>query len=222
MTSVEMIAELREVIDESTVQQAWTESTLYGYLAEGQDRFCELSGYFSDISTNTITLSDGVAIYAIPSRTIQILDIFNGNRRLGKFQEADRAEISNDWDVTLDQPQTGVPNAWQTDRETGYITFNKTPTSAEDGTILTLRVWRYSIDELDATHDPEIPSRFQRAPIEYAAYKALMHHDEEQQDPVKAADHLASFEEYARQGKSAMRRFHGVETRVGTAPAYRV
>ena len=222
MTRAEMLAELREVIDETTTQYAWTESTLLGYLAEGQDRFCERTGYFMDILSTPITLSTGVAIYAIPDRVIQIQDIFNGTKKLGKFQEDDRSKLTNDWTQFDDPETTGVPTAWQTDRESGYITLDKTPTADEDGDTLTLRVWRYSSTALDASGgEPEIPDRFHRACIEWAAYKAYMHHDEEQQDPVKAGDHLRAFEDYTQQGHTAMRRYHGVETRVGTSQAYR-
>ena len=229
MTRAQMLTELREVLDESTAQYAWTESTLLGYLAEGQDEFCEQTGYFADFTTHTITLATGVAIYAIPDRVIQILDIWDGTRRLGKFQETDRNQLKPDWDPTVESTLTGRPQRWQTDGETGSITFDRAATSAENGDTLQMRVWRYSEFALDnddtdgegTTAEPEIPFRFHRACIEWAAYKALMHHDEEQQDPVKASDHLNSFNDYVRKGKRAMQRYHGLEVRVGTSPAYR-
>lgn len=227
MTRAQMLTELGEVLDESTVQNAWTESTLLGYLAEGQDEFCEQTGFFVDNTTHTITLATGVAVYDIPARVIQILDIWDGTRRLGKFQESDRNQLKPDWDPAVESTLTGRPQRWQTDGATGSITFDRAATAAEDGDTLQIRAWRYSIysldDETAPTNpaEPEIPFRFHRACIEWAAYKALMHHDEEQQDPVKARDHFNAFEDYVRKGKRAMQRYHGLETRVGTSPAYR-
>ena len=227
MTRARMLTELKEVIDESTVQNAWAESTLLGYLAEGQDEFCEQTGYFIDFTNYTIVLATGIAAYAMPERAIQILDIWDGTRRLGKFQEQDRAQLTPNWEPDITASQSGRPQRWQTDRETGSITFDRIPTAAENGAIFQLRTWRYSQYALDDETapinpaEPEIPSRFHRACVEYAAYKALMHHDEEQQDPVKARQHLQAFDDYVLKGKRAMQRAHGLEVRVGTDSAYR-
>jgi len=220
MTSAEMLAEVKAVLHETVIDPAWGDSRLYNWLAEGQDKFCEDTGFFTDMSSFTITLSTGVAVYAIPSRVIQILDIFYGNRKLGKFQEEDRPSVATEWSPTYNPDASGLPTAWQADRETGYITFDKTPTASENGKILTLRVWRYALNELSATVNPEIPSRFHRAPIAWACYKALMDHDMEKQDNVKAADHLAEYNFYAREAKVFLRRYHGIETRVGVNSTY--
>ena len=228
MTRTQMLANLREIIDESTVQHAWEESTLLSYLAEGQDKFCEDTGFFSDITNYSITLADGVAVYAIPDRVIQVLDIFDGTRKLGKFQEEDRPLASTTWNPTEDPTVAATPTAWQADQASGFITFNNTPQAADDGDTYQLRVWRYSrfalddddIDGSGTDASPEIPQRFHRAAVSYAAFWALMHHDEEQQDPVKAADHDAIYRRYATEGKRYFRRFHGRTTRVGVNAAY--
>jgi len=212
MTRSEMMTELLEVVNDSTTNGIWTPATLLGYLAEGQDKFCEKTGYFTDISNFTLELTDGVAVYAIPDRIIQLLDIWNGTKKLRKLQMDEVIETSED----------GVPSMWRTDQETGIIKVYPTPTSAEDGDTLVLQVWRYSqYDLAEDSRAPEIPSRFHRACIEWAAYKAFMHHDMETQDPVKAADHLASFNMYAKDGIRALRRYQNQETRVGSDPAYR-
>lgn len=230
MTRSRMLEELREILrDTGTVDTLWSDVALLGYLAEGQDEFCEQSGYFIDFTNHTLTLATGTAVYAIPDRVIEVMDIWDGTRRLGKYQESDRNQITPDWDPETTATQSGLPQRWQTDQATGSITFDRTPTATENGTIFQLRVWRYSSYALDdddtdgaGTHaEPEIPTRFHRAPIEWAAYKAMMSHDAEKQDKVKAGDHLGAFLEYVRKGKRAMRRYHGSEIRVGTAPAYR-
>ena len=213
MTRTEMLAELRFVLNASGSESDWQDSTLLGYLSEGQDKFCEETGYFVDLSNFSITLSTDVAVYTIPDRVIQILNIWDGTRKLGKLDTGE--EFYGD-------VSAGDPQMWRTDTETGSVTFDRAPTATEDGDVFTLQVWRYSLYDLaGAGASPELPSRFQRACIEWGCYKALSHHDVETQDPVKAADHLRTFKEYVVAGTVAMRRYHNIETRVGTDPAYR-
>lgn len=220
MNRTQLMTELLEVINDSEVNGIWTPTTLWGYLAEGQDKFCELTGYFKDNSNYTITLQTGVALYDIPDRAIEIIDIWDGTRKLVKVPTNDR--YIGDWDTLT----TGDPGYWETDTETGVIKLYPTPTAAENGDIFTLQIWRYSrydLADTDATPaiDPEIPGRFQRAIICWAAYKAFSHHDMEEQDPVKADDHLKMFGSYVRDGKVALKRYQGQEVRVGSDPAYR-
>lgn len=222
MTRAEMLAELRELIDDTVTPYAWSDVRLLAYLAEGQDKFCEDTGYFRDISSFTITTLSGVAAYAIPDRVIQILDIWNGSSKLGKFEERDRTDARSQWFPSGSSPATGAATSWQTDRETGIITVYPVPDDATAGATLVIHAWRYSAEALNDTDaEPEIPSRFHRACIEWAAFKALSHHDKEKQDPVKAAAHAAAYADYKIEGRAALRRYQNQETRVGSAPAYR-
>lgn len=310
-----MLAELRSVIDDIVASRYyWPDSRLLGYLSEGQDKFCEETGYFTDITTHTITLEEGVYRYAVPTRVIQVMEIYDGRSRLGKLLTDD---ISSDGDLRRSGFEVvGMPTHWRTDRYTGGIELSHTPTVIEDGTALQLQVWRYSTKPLDrmsstitlagALHagdvvaatvngvvysyavlgtegtltavatalaavidaatslvatasgqvvsisalapetstaasvavsgagatvtataantysaDPEVPERFHRACIEWAAYKAFNHHDMEAQDPVKATDHLRSFQQYVTDGRAALARIQNHEVRVGTHAAYR-
>lgn len=222
MTRAEMLAELREVIDDTVAPYAWSDARLLAYLAEGQDKFCEDTGYFRDASTYTLTLVEGAASYAIPDRVIQVMDVKDGNMRLGKFEEADRGEAQTPLHSIADISQSGRPSAWQTDKETGSITLYPTPSADVAGEIFSLRVWRYSVEALNDTGaEPEIPARFQRACVEWASFKAFAHHDQEKQDKIKASHHLDEYRMYVSDGVVALRRYQGQETRVGTAPAYR-
>jgi len=216
-----MLAELLEVLNDAGVDGQFTTSTLYGYLSEGQDKFCEETGYFTDLSSFTLTLVEDIAVYDIPDRTIQIMDIWDGARRLQKVPTGNTIESTESFGpFSPDTPAT--PSMWRTDQETGIITLIPAPAAADAGTVLALQVWRYSLYDLaEDGKNPEIPGRFHRACIEWASYKAFNHHDMETQDPVKAADHLASFKDYVKDGKKQLQRYQNQETRVGTAPAYR-
>lgn len=214
MNRTETIELLREVLNDSLINGIWDERTLIRYLAEAQDKFCEDTGYFSDISNFTITLQTGVAVYAIPDRVIQILDIWSGSRKLYKI------DIGDDDYEGVDANST--PTHWRTDRETGIINLYPTPTSDDNGDTLVLQVWRYSQNDFNtADIDFEIPSRFHYGLICYAAYKAMMHHDMEAQDKVKAGEHLAMYQSYVSDGRQALRRYQNMEVRVGSDPAYR-
>lgn len=225
MTRAELLAELRDVLNVQGANVTWRDTTLLGYLSEGQDIFCEKTGYFVDLSNFTITLQTGVANYAIPDRIYQILEIWDGSRKLGKVLQGSEP-VYDEWPMTVPN-ETGTPRYWQTDKETGVITLTPTPIADDNGDIYQIQAWRYSLydlagkDEDGADAQPEIPSRFHRALIEWAAFKAFSHHDMEAQDPVKASDHYAMFKMYVTDAKYAFRKYHNMETRVGTNSAYR-
>lgn len=212
MTRSELLTELRFVLNAPSENATWLDSTLYGYLAEGQDKFCELTGYFSDVTTHAVELVEDQAVYPIPERIIQVLDIWDGARKLRKVVTGEVFEYE----------ESNRPYAWQTDQETGVLLLHPTPNADSAGDSFMLQVWRYSEEDLaESGVDPELPGRFQRACIEWAAYKAFNHHDIEAQDPVKAKDHYALFRSYVSDGKQALRRIQNVETRVSANPAYR-
>jgi len=310
-----MLAELRDVLNAAGTGVTWSDTQLLGYLAEGQDKFCEETGYFIDKTNYTITLATGTRSYAIPDRVIQVLEVFDGTRKLTKLLTGNDFDYIGYYDGTVDAITSGDPGVWTTDVETGKIEFDRAPTATENGSIFTLKVWRYSrypLDRMSSTvtlagslhagdviavtvngvaysyavlgseatlsvvatalaavidaaaalvatasgqvisiasaetgvsttttvvvsgagatvtataadaHSaaPEILARFQRACIEWAAYKAFNHHDIEAQDPVKAVDHLRSFKMYITDAQAAFRRYHNIETRVGCDPAY--
>jgi len=309
MTRSELLAELKQVLRETAYDAAWGDTLLLRYLAEGQDKLCEETGFFVDAQNYTVATQAGVASYALTStRIISVLDVFDADgTRLQHFNEEDRyldrgldrssyqvrprtatlvtsgtaqagttstvtlaatSSASNDayngmtikftgalpsgilgqqhviadYDGTTKvatlygtlsvaptseseyvieqvvESDTGQVGYWQADYENGFIKLLPTPNTTQT---LTLRVWRYSRTALDATGgEPEIPVQFQRACVEYAAYKAMMHHDMEQQDKVKASDHYTAFKLYCAEGKKAKRRHRSEETVFRPSPVY--
>lgn len=212
MTRTELLTELRHVINDDSAYPEWAESTLLGYLSEGQDKFCEDTGYFLDLTNFTFILESGVSVYEISDLVIEIIDIWYGSTKLTKLLTGEANPTQS----------SGMPTKWRADQATGSIVLYPTPTDTEDGLELILQVWRYSLEDLaDTGAEPEIPPRFQRALIEWAAYKAFNHHDAETQDPVKASEHLAAYKMYVRDAQTAFRRQHGLECRVTADPAYR-
>jgi hypothetical protein len=222
MTRAELLAELKVVLRESTVDAAWGDTRLLEFLAEAQDRFCEDTGFFIDKRTYTVTTVDGTAAYALNDRIIKVMEVWDGNRKIGKHKQADK-DPYNRVGVAVEFPQDtgGSPRSWQTDEETGYITIYPTPDANSAGTDLTLRVWRYALNYLaDASAEPEIPRQFHRGLIEYACYLALTDHDFEIEDEVKANEHFVNYEYYMRKGITAFNRKQNAAPRSEPALAY--
>ena len=218
MTWDDLLEELRGVVEDTVQPFAWSDTTLLGFLSEGQDKFCEDTGFFRD-SSQTITLEEGVTSYVVPARTIEILGIWYGYKKLTFFPAGtDFTYANDDWST----PITGIPTAWRADDTTGSVTIYPIPSADMDGVDLSVKVWRYGADPLaTSSTSPELPGRLQRACIEWAAYKVLNFHYAETQDPIKAKDHLEMYKSYVRDGISMFRRSHGIDASVGTDPAYR-
>ena len=222
MDRATMLSELTDVLNDSPTNGVWSQSQLLRYLSEGQDKFCEETGFFRDSSTFTITLVSGTSSYDIPDRIIQIIDVVYGTKLLTKIATGAN-HAAPDYTTEFDFSQTvpGMPTHWQTELTTGKIDLYPTPGDDQAGEVLTLRVWRYSLYDLaDTGKEPEISSRFHRACVEWAAYKAFNHHDMETQDPVKAADHLNAFRMYVSDGRRALSRYHNQEVTAGCGRAY--
>jgi len=221
MTRAELLTELKAVLGETGSDPAWGDPRLLDMLAEGQDQFCEDTGFFVDKSTAAICEFSsviGTESYALSDRIIKVMGVFQGTTKLGKFNEADKYP---DQQVggAVDFPSTSqAPYAYQTDEETGKIRLYPTPVAA---LTYTMRVHRYSAEWLaDTQVEPEIPRRFHRAMVEWAAFLALNDHDFEIQDDVKAADHLAAYTYYKNKGITAFNRIRGGETTITPNSSY--
>jgi hypothetical protein len=216
MTRDQLLAELRDVLDDKLSPYQWSDQRLIGYLSEGQDKFCEDTGFFQDTVSYPLTLVSGTKSYALSPRIYQVLEVWNGTRKLSQFNQRQRDNSS--FEFPLVPPlSSGPPYLWQTDEQTGQINFEPPPSEA--GT-LTLRVWRYAITALDSTQTLEIPSRFHRAPLEWAASKCYQHRGGETEDLKRAASHRAEYQTYALEGKGAWRRLANNYTGVGPNPVY--
>ena len=226
MTRDRLLTELRAILDVSAIDPGWTPEILLGYLAEGQDVFCEETGFFQERINYTLDTEVGTENYALDDRIIKVLDVFDGTTRLGHFGERDNTPMASNSVfpfnmTTLDSDSV----SWQADSSPGYLTLWPTPTTVRT---LTLRVWRYSRYALDnddvdgegTAAEPEIPSALQRACVEWAAYKALGHHDKELISEVDARKHKAKYDEYVMRGVRAFKRLQGISTNIAPDPTY--
>jgi hypothetical protein len=213
-----MLTELRRKLDDTSGRPKWSDEDLLGWMAEGQDKFCEDTGWFIDATTHTIDTVVDQLHYPMPDRVISVIDIWDGTLKLGRFHEPLKAGPFSATSSVSFSPAGDRPRSWQADMETGLIVILPTP---QEVVSLQLHVWRYSAVSLDEDGaEPEIPPRFQRACIMWAAFQAYSDHDAEKGDKIKALDHEARFKSYVSDGVKARRRFHSGETVVSGNPSY--
>lgn len=303
MTRAELIAETRAAVRDLLAPYAWSDDRLVRWLSEAQDKFCVLTGFWSDSTTFTITTVAGQQTYQIPDRINSVRSIYIGTRRLielvGAVIDTDDFEVSN----------TQSPIHYRIDLDAGVITIvepvvagevmnlrvhrnslvplsRKTSTITLSGTFLVGDVITATINGIVFSHattivdanlsgvatalaglinadkrfvaqvsgqvvsiattttasttttavvvstnmfataadaytaEPEIPSQFHSALVEYAAAKAFRDHDADRQDPVKAADNLSAFMNYVAEGREAYRRITGEYSDVIPNPLY--
>jgi hypothetical protein len=197
------LKELKHVLYESDYDGAWTEPLLISYLSEGQDRFCEDTGVIIDPVSYAFDTVVDQASYALGPRVIRVLDVHINGRPLIQY-DAKHGNI-----VRHSGPSEGAqPTYFRTDWAPGYITLTPVP---QDVFHVELRVWRYAKCSFEDREEFEIPSQFHRACIEYAAYKALSHHDMELQDPIKAKDHYANYTMYVARAKEWLHQLRGAQ-----------
>jgi len=208
MTTAEMMAELREVLADEIPTYGFSTVRSLAYLDEGQEKFCEDTGFFSDTTTFTVATEAGKALYPLDPRIIRVEDVFIGGRQLRKF---------TGFRAAADAPE---PTLWRTDANTGTLTVWPTPSTAVS---MTLHTWRYPLSEMKAgSKNPEIPKRMHRACIEWAAFKCYGHHDIELQGGIEALKHKSAYRQYVLEGRVLKRNMDAEQIEVGTNPCYQV
>jgi len=216
MTKAELLAELNLILDGS-VSSCGSDALCppaqkTKWLSEGQDKFCEDTGLFVDI-TNTafqVTLVVGQRDYILDDRIIKVLEVWDDTRFVPPLERPFRSDMSS---LLVGE---GAPQAWLCDREPGKITLYPAPTEVKT---LQMKVWRYPMTPL-TDGEPELPSRLQRACVEWAAYKVLLMHDAELRNKAKAVEHLSNYQQYVADGIKYLKRLRGVDLQFGCDPIY--
>ena len=231
MTRDDLITELRCVIDDTLPAYGWSDTRLINWLSEGQDKFCEKTGFWSDKSTYAVTTVLNLVTYPIPERIIAIRSVWDGVNQLydlsgvQNFANTQKDFFGENWlgsaYASGEFPEGTLPNRpyrYRTDLETGVLSLLEPPIA---NVVLKLRVHRRSkVSFATMGAALEIPEQFHLAVVEYGAFKAFNDHDRELQDPVKATDHLLNFNRYVKEGQLAYRRLTGEYTDVIPNPLY--
>lgn len=216
MTRQELLNELKVVLDDVVGVKSSDflvgDSLKLAYLAEGQEKFCEDTAILVDFSNTEfqVTTAAGINNYDISDKIIKVLEVFNGSTRLCSVD--DDPAYANEFYYG----SVGSPLVWRTDLESDKIRLYPTPT---DIITLQMRVLRYPMNSIKVS-DPEIPERFQRACVHWAASKILMVQDAEVLNKSAASEQLALYNMYVSDGVRYTRRRSSVNRKTDVNPVY--
>lgn len=210
MNTSELLQELREnvlrdVSDAESVGEQdllWSNSSLLRYLNEAYFRFCRLSKYLQDATTEEVTvveLESGKADYPLNPAILEVLSAEYGNLSLA---------TTTTQVILGDRPDTASPQAYVTayrdhpvtavvpDYQLGTLKVVGTPRDADDGGRINLRVCRLPLEPLKLDGEgPELPFHMQLDMLEWAVYRCLRNHDYDGENMQKANSHKRRFEE---------------------------
>jgi hypothetical protein len=212
MTSTELIAELRGVLRDVRKPYLWSDNTLWGYLAEGQDRLCSDCGFFRDVNSYTIATVADQWLYPLSSRIREVLDVKLDRVSIYKFDPA-----TDDHNIFFNGNTGDTPIAWTTALQTQNLAISPVPESVFT---LTLITDRYSLVRLSKTAQPEIHENLHQGIVEWAAHRAFTHNDTELADPVRAGKHEVEYKRYVEEGKTINRKMHGERSTIKPNPLY--
>ena len=218
MTRSEMLKELTDLLADTAgadSDRLATNTRKLAYLSEGQEQFCEDTGFFMDATTFTIPTVAGTATYAVDNRVIKVMGVSIGGAELIHFQHVDRPSLFGDSPSVVE----ARPAYWQMDEQTDQLRVYPVPNEVYT---LTLRAWRFPLTSIEEGADPELPSTLQRACIEWAAYKILNHHDAELRNKAKATEHYDAYQMYVDRGIKHFRRRKGTQSFMGGPGIYTV
>lgn len=205
----------------------WTDDQLVGYIADAERKFCRETFILRDADTPAycqVTLQTGVSRYLLDPLVLAVIsarwntDTFD-LRRIGRMLVAEVSPPDNAWfDPSLYAPLSpGRPTAFSTDELLVYqskaraaLVIYPAPSATENGTVLNLRVARntsrtYNLFGADINGVSEISDDYVYDVLEWAAYRALRHHDTDAGDPSDAATHKTAFEDAVEKCKRDLR-----------------
>lgn len=196
---------LRDVSDAVSADEAdllWTDDALTLYINDAYFRFCHLTEYLQDATTEAvcyITIVQGQREYDLNPAVIRVLSAEFGNLILPvtstDHMHGDQTEFASYQSVRRED-YPGV-YAVVPDYEIGKLIVVGTPAAEDAGKKLRLRVSRYPLERLtldEPDKSPEIPERFHLDMIEWAAFRALRNHDVDAENMAKASAHSTRFE----------------------------
>jgi len=193
MNLQELIQVFRLEADDVTEPYLWSDEELTEYANDAENEACRRARLIVDSTTAVTQLLVDPAQGGLVRLDPAI--IFVRNARLGyprplrRMSMRDMDQFNPYWQNT----QPGRPAFFVTDFETGAIQLHPVPDSED---ILRLSVVRTPLAEMRDLQDvPEIAFRFHRSLRYWMLYRAYSKQDSQANDPKKAADSLALFEQ---------------------------
>jgi hypothetical protein len=184
MTYTEILTDAWNRADDTVRPYKWSDTDWISYLNNCLDELCIQTQFLVDSADTDlcyITVANGTASYALNSRIINVLDVWDNTTGTALYNYS-VGQMPDGW-----RADTGTPTTYILDDTTGYITFYPTPDAAK---IIRLRVSRLckepaTSDTLDES--PDIPVKYHRFLVDGILYQAYAKNDAETRDPEKLA-----------------------------------
>jgi hypothetical protein len=193
MTLQDLITLFRNEADDATEPYLWSDDEVTEFANDAENEACRRARLIVDSgSAVTQLLVDpiqGGLVRLDPAVIFVRRAKIDGGRPLHRMALRDMDAHNPYWQ----NAQPGRPLAFIPDLDTGALQLHPAP--AEEG-LLRLTVIRTPLVEMKGMEDsPEIAPRFQRSLRHWMLYRAYSKQDSQANDPKKAADSLALFEQ---------------------------
>lgn len=196
----DLIAMVRNELDDATQPYLWTDQEFIEYFADAENEAARRARLLIDSSTTAIcniAVLANTAEYTLDSRVLFIRRATLDGEKIHRASYRDLDEYVSKW-----QAETGVVSHFITDLNTNKIRLFPTPTVT--GTI-NMTVVRLPLAEMNAIDDVvEIKAHYQRSLRFWAMYRAYMKQDTETFNKVRADTALDLFEAEFGKKSSAM------------------
>ena len=213
--------------------QLWSDARLVAYIHQGQVRFAKRTLSLRDNTTpavTQVTLVAGQSEYPTHMAVLSTLsaryDTDTVNMPRASAERLDRSGSTESLYFDVNTASTlapGRPITWATDQAARTFRVYPTPSAAEAGKIIRLRVARLPINTLstlDLYASPEIPEEYHYDILEYAAYKALSNHDADAGSNAVDATQLTPAEKHKANFETAIKEALQESKREMFAPAF--
>lgn len=204
MNSGEIIRQARLELDDTEPDYLWSDAELLGYLNEAEEEASRRARLLIDATTPeicTVTLASGQSEYDLDERVIGIRSA-QPSWRTRPLHGVTVAEMDQDapgWRARYGQPEVVV-----LDYQTGSLTVCPTPSIAEEGLTIQLRVTRLPMRPMVGESDkPEVKAVYHRSLIHWIKHKAYLKKDADTLDKPASAEALALFTQEFGEKKSA-------------------
>lgn len=180
-------------LDDTTEPTLWSDDELFDYVNDAQLEAARRARLLIDSTTPDLTQVGVVAGAPLVTLDARVLFVrrarFAGSSPLARRTVQDMAACLPTWE----DAGAGPPRAFITDYESGKLLLWPTPEA--DATLLLSVVRDPLADMNDLADSPEIAPRLHRSLRHWMIYRAYSKQDSQANDPKKAAEALALFEQ---------------------------
>jgi hypothetical protein len=193
MQLLDLIALFRSEADDLSEPYLWPDSDLRDYANDAQNEACRRARLLVDGNNTDVVgyeIMAGQSVVVLDPRVLFVRRArFDGKAPLRRMTMQDMDALNPLWE----NAPPGTPRCYITDFETGSLLLWP---RAEAATYLYLLVVRDPLQQMVEDQDsPEIAARYHRSLVFWMLFRAYNKQDSEANDPKKALNSLALFEQ---------------------------